>query len=102
MTQRHNATFGLRGTEAIHALFRLMLVTIASNLAAIRERIAVPPHAPAATPRHRPDGRLQDQPAAGIIEAYHAGQRLFGENRVQEFADKFPLAHRTKRCQSST
>ncbi len=29
-------------------------------------------------------------PAAAIIEAYAAGQRLFGENRVQEFADKFP------------
>ena len=27
-------------------------------------------------------------PAACIIEAYAAGQRLFGENRVQEFADK--------------
>jgi pyridoxal phosphate enzyme (YggS family) len=31
------------------------------------------------------------QSAASIIEAYEAGQRLFGENRVQEFADKFPL-----------
>ena len=30
------------------------------------------------------------QPSASIIEAYRAGQRLFGENRVQEFADKFP------------
>ncbi len=29
-------------------------------------------------------------PAAAIVEAYEAGQRLFGENRVQEFADKFP------------
>ena len=28
------------------------------------------------------------QPAAKIIEAYEAGQRLFGENRVQEFAEK--------------
>ncbi|MGA9568114.1 MAG: YggS family pyridoxal phosphate-dependent enzyme [Candidatus Korobacteraceae bacterium] len=27
-------------------------------------------------------------PAAAIVEAYQAGQRLFGENRVQEFADK--------------
>ena len=27
-------------------------------------------------------------PAARILEAYEAGQRLFGENRVQEFADK--------------
>ncbi|MFZ1135497.1 MAG: hypothetical protein WAN69_11140 [Candidatus Korobacteraceae bacterium] len=29
-------------------------------------------------------------PAAAIVETYEAGQRLFGENRVQEFADKFP------------
>ena len=29
-------------------------------------------------------------PADAILEAYDAGQRLFGENRVQEFADKFP------------
>ncbi len=29
------------------------------------------------------------QPAINIIEAYEAGQRLFGENRVQEFAEKF-------------
>ncbi len=29
-------------------------------------------------------------PATAILEAYAAGQRLFGENRVQEFADKFP------------
>jgi PLP dependent protein len=28
-------------------------------------------------------------PASSILEAYAAGQRLFGENRVQEFADKF-------------
>jgi len=30
------------------------------------------------------------QPAANIIAAYQAGHRLFGENRVQEFSDKFP------------
>ena len=29
------------------------------------------------------------QPAINVIEAYEAGQRLFGENRVQEFAEKF-------------
>ena len=28
------------------------------------------------------------QPAERIIEAYEAGQRLFGENRVQEFGEK--------------
>lgn len=30
------------------------------------------------------------QPAAAISAAYAAGQRLFGENRVQEAAEKFP------------
>src|SRR5512133_1862717 len=29
-------------------------------------------------------------PVYAIHEAYDAGQRLFGENRVQEFADKWP------------
>lgn len=29
-------------------------------------------------------------PAEAILEAYAAGQRLFGENRVQEFVEKFP------------
>ena len=29
-------------------------------------------------------------PAKAILEAYSAGQRLFGENRVQEFGEKFP------------
>ena len=27
-------------------------------------------------------------PAEAILEAYEAGQRLFGESKVQEFADK--------------
>lgn len=30
------------------------------------------------------------KPVADIQEAYHAGQRAFGENRVQELADKQP------------
>ena len=29
-------------------------------------------------------------PAEAILAAYDAGQRLFGESRVQEFAEKFP------------
>lgn len=31
-------------------------------------------------------------PAESILEAFEAGQRLFGENRVQEFAEKFAKA----------
>ena len=66
-------------------------MTIASNLAAIRDRIA---QAAQRAKRNPADIALmavsKTQPPANIIEAYAAGQRLFGENRVQEFADKFP------------
>lgn len=66
-------------------------MSIASSLAAIRDRIA-------AAARHAggsPDdialmAVCKSFPAQAIVEAYHAGQRLFGENRVQEFAEKLP------------
>ncbi len=63
---------------------------IADNLAAIRERIA---GAARRSGREPADVVLmavtKTQPAERIAEAYAAGQRLFGENRVQEFAEKF-------------
>ena len=66
-------------------------MTIASNLAAIRDRID---RTTARAGRNPGDVVLmavsKTQSADSILEAYHAGQRLFGENRVQEFADKFP------------
>jgi pyridoxal phosphate enzyme (YggS family) len=66
-------------------------MSIASNLAAIRDRVASTVQRAGRNPG---DVALmavsKTQSAANIIEAYHAGQRLFGENRVQEFADKFP------------
>src|SRR5664279_4319396 len=66
-------------------------MTIASNLAAIRDRID---RATARAGRNPDDVALmavsKTQPAANVIAAYEAGHRLFGENRVQEFADKFP------------
>ena len=65
-------------------------MSIADNITAIRERIG------AATRRA---GRDADDialmavcktfPAQAIVEAYTSGQRLFGENRVQEFAGKY-------------
>jgi pyridoxal phosphate enzyme (YggS family) len=64
-------------------------MTIADNLAAIRERIAR-----AARRAGRDPEKIalmavtKTQSAERIIEAYAAGQRLFGENRVQEFAEK--------------
>ncbi len=69
--------------------FALLQMTIASNLSAIRERVA---RAARRSGRNPDDVSLmavtKTFPAATILEAYEAGQRLFGENRVQEFAEK--------------
>jgi len=64
-------------------------MSIAENLAIVRERIA----ATARRLGRRPEDVAhmavsKTFPAEGIKEAYAAGQRLFGENRVQEFAEK--------------
>jgi len=64
-------------------------MNIASNLPAIHERIAL---AAKRAGRSPDDVALmavtKTFPPERIIEAYDAGQRLFGENRVQEFAEK--------------
>jgi pyridoxal phosphate enzyme (YggS family) len=64
-------------------------MTIVDNLSAVHDRIA---RAAQRAGRNADDIALmavsKTQPAAKIIEAYEAGQRLFGENRVQEFSDK--------------
>ncbi|MFY9976634.1 MAG: YggS family pyridoxal phosphate-dependent enzyme [Candidatus Sulfotelmatobacter sp.] len=64
-------------------------MSIAENLAAVGERISA---------AARRGGRRADeialmavgktQPSDRIRQAYAAGQRLFGENRIQEFAEK--------------
>ena len=65
-------------------------MSIADNLEAIQERMA---RAARRAGRDPEDIALmavtKTQPAERIAEAYAAGQRLFGENRVQEFAEKF-------------
>jgi len=65
-------------------------MSIAENLAAIHERLA---RAARRAGRSPEDVRLmavsKTVPAEGILEAYQADQRLFGENRLQEFADKW-------------
>lgn len=33
----------------------------------------------------------KNQPVSAIIQAYHAGQRIFGENKAQELTSKYPL-----------
>jgi pyridoxal phosphate enzyme (YggS family) len=64
-------------------------MSIASNISAVRERMAA-----AALRAHRSSDEValvavsKTFPAESIIEAHNAGQRIFGENRVQEFADK--------------
>lgn len=64
---------------------------IAANLSAIRDRIA---QAAQSVGRHPAEIALiavsKTQPAAAVAAAYVAGQRSFGENRVQEAAEKFP------------
>lgn len=67
-------------------------MTIAANLSAIHERIADAAQRAGRSPN---DVALmavsKTVPAERIIEAYQAGHRLFGENRVQEFAEKFTV-----------
>jgi PLP dependent protein len=68
-----------------------VLMSIPENIAAVRQRLAA---------AARRAGRSPDEialmavsktfPPQRIREAYAAGQRLFGENRVQEFAGKVP------------
>ena len=66
-------------------------MSIASNLQLLRDQIAT------ACARARRDPSTvalmavsKTHPPESILEAYAAGQRLFGENRVQEFASKLP------------
>ncbi len=65
------------------------VVSIRENLAAIRERVATAARRAGRDPK---DVRLvavsKTMPADKIREAFEAGQRLFGENRVQEFQAK--------------
>jgi PLP dependent protein len=64
-------------------------MSIADNLSALHDRIA---RAAKRTGRNADDISLmavtKTVPPQRIVEAYAAGQRLFGENRVQEFAEK--------------
>jgi PLP dependent protein len=65
-------------------------MSIAENLAAIRERLS---RAAMRAGRNPSEIALmavtKTHPAERIVEAYEAGHRLFGENRVQEFAEKY-------------
>jgi hypothetical protein len=64
-------------------------MTIAANLAEVRERIAQAARRAGRAPEEIALMAVsKTHPASAILEAIAAGQRLFGENRVQEFAAK--------------
>lgn len=64
-------------------------MSIAENLARVRERIATAASRAGRTPEDIALMAVSKTfPAERIREAYGAGLRLFGENRVQEFAGK--------------
>jgi PLP dependent protein len=66
-------------------------VNIAGQLASIRERMSAAARRAGRSPEEIALMAVcKTFPVAAILEAYAAGQRLFGENRVQEFSDKFP------------
>ena len=68
-------------------------MSIAENLAHLHEQITE-----ACRRANRPASEValmavsKVHPVERILEAYAAGQRLFGENRVQEFQEKSPQA----------
>ena len=69
-------------------------MSLTENLNRIREEIAA-----ACRRAQRPESSValmavtKMHPAETILEAHAAGLRLFGENRVQEFQDKFPMVN---------
>jgi pyridoxal phosphate enzyme (YggS family) len=69
-------------------------MSIAANISSIKDRIAT---AARRGGRNTDDVALmavsKTQPPERVREAYKAGQRLFGENRVQEFAGKAGALH---------
>jgi len=76
----------------LHPKLETISVSISSNLSHIRQRITAAAHRAKRSPN---DIQLiavsKTFPPDAIREAHSAGQRLFGENRVQEFAAKAPL-----------
>ena len=64
---------------------------IAANLAAVRERIAAAARAAGRAPESVTLVAVsKTHPAASVRQALMAGQRVFGENRVQEAQAKYP------------
>jgi pyridoxal phosphate enzyme (YggS family) len=69
-------------------------VSIVENVARVRERIATAARRAGRNPEEiTPMGVSKTFPVERIREAHAAGLRVFGENRVQEFADKAGSLH---------
>lgn len=75
--------------ETLRSAVKLLNMSVFENIAAIHERIAAAAHLAG---RHPEEITLmavsKTHPPERIREAHAAGLRLFGENRVQEFAGK--------------
>jgi pyridoxal phosphate enzyme (YggS family) len=68
-----------------------MTIDIAANLAAVGARIAQAARAASRTPESVTLVAVaKTQPAEAVVAALRAGQRHFGENRVQEAETKYP------------
>jgi pyridoxal phosphate enzyme (YggS family) len=68
-----------------------MTVDIAANLAAVKAHIAQAARAASRTPESVTLVAVaKTQPAEAVVAALRAGQRHFGENRVQEAEAKYP------------
>ena len=66
-------------------------MSIAENVAEVRQRIAAAAHRAGRDPAEITLMAVSKTfPAQRIREAYEAGLRVFGENRVQEFSGKYP------------
>ena len=79
-------------SHSVHKSFLSTMSVISDNLLAVQSRIN---HALQAAGRPQTDARLlavsKTFPPAVVQEAYDAGIRLFGENKVQELETKTPV-----------
>lgn len=61
-------------------MFKKIIMSIAQNLTEIKSQL--PPHVTLVAVS-------KTKPVADLMEAYNAGQRIFGENKIQEMTDKW-------------
>ena len=77
------------GPDVLASLPSFRSMSIAENIAGVRERIAAAARRAGRSPEEITlMGVSKTFPVESIRDAYQAGLRIFGENRVQEFAGK--------------